>query len=183
MSTTEGDEPEEKKYCCGNSAQNEAGYVSKCDIVIAVYGVIVYILLTVLTFLSRQTVLDFAHRYPSFREVEEYYLNINQLYQILFVTCATIWHLYELGLAILLLKASTDRNDSLLKLWSNMTIVTVFVGIIISGVAIFYTQERSNLGTAALVYYLYKWYGLWICLELRREIKLGMNPYALPSDF
>lgn len=33
MSTTEGEEPEEKKYCCGNSAQNEAGYVSKCDIV------------------------------------------------------------------------------------------------------------------------------------------------------
>lgn len=34
MSTTEdNDHEEEKKYCCGNSAQNEAGYVSKCDIV------------------------------------------------------------------------------------------------------------------------------------------------------
>jgi hypothetical protein len=73
MSTTEDDEPEEKKYCCGNSAQNEAGYVSKCDCVSGTYiitfdlvmisanyflqalvvnGLVFYVLVTVLLFVG-----------------------------------------------------------------------------------------------------------------------------------
>lgn len=45
-----------------------------------------------------------------------------------------------------------QRNDSLLRLWFNLTAVTVLIGIIISGVAIYCFQERTTIGKFSLLY-------------------------------
>jgi len=71
----------------------------------------------------------------------------------------------------------------MLRKWFNLTIVVCVSGISVSGFAVYSLQEKSYIGVGAFIYYMYKWYGLWICTELIKEIKEGVNNYAIHCEF
>lgn len=59
----------------------------------------------------------------------------------------------------------------MLKQWFRLTLPSCALGIIVATYCVVIYDEKVLIGVSALVYYLYKWYALWIVTEVYKEIR------------
>ncbi|CAG7719376.1 unnamed protein product [Allacma fusca] len=185
------EEQVEKKYCCGNCPQREAINISRLDLGGAIYLIIFFLIFSVVYILipdyfRNYVELEKALAEKAAKEAEAAnkevkgdkqrilaaFMELSDTHKMVVILLELVCGVLSLLLAILLLIASKAKNVANLKRWFTLSIVKSLPALALDiYTVITFFEDRMFSGSVVLLYYLYRLYSLWICLELQKEIK------------
>ncbi|CAL8089763.1 unnamed protein product [Orchesella dallaii] len=186
----------EKAYCCSNLPQTEAALISKFDLALESFGLLISIIFIAVVASSNTAELiptnptqkpQVAQKLPleqnhTVANDPSQFLHWSQDIQLVILSFSIFGRVVGIAFAVLLFFGVRKKNHAHLLTWFIYTFIGWLISLTSGIVIIVLATDRVLFSIITVVSFLYKWYCLWIVKLLMSEIRAVREGYANPLD-